>query len=77
MATEAARAALGYGFEECGFEQVSAGTDPPNAASFRVREKLGMSFSRRTRTNGIEVIYYVLSRDEFEPDDSVYRVLRE
>jgi [ribosomal protein S5]-alanine N-acetyltransferase len=76
MATEAARAALRYGFEECGFERVYAGADPPNAASFRVMEKLGMSFSRHTHTNGVEVIYYVLSRGEFEPDDSVYRVLR-
>lgn len=77
LATEAARAALRYGFEECGFERVYAGADPPNAASFRVMQKLRMSFSRRTRIDGVEAIYYVLLREEFEPDDSHYLVLRE
>jgi ribosomal-protein-alanine N-acetyltransferase len=76
LATEAARAALRYGFEECGFERVYAGADPPNTASFRVMEKLGMTFSRRTFINGMEAIYYVLSRGAFEPDESLYRVLR-
>jgi ribosomal-protein-alanine N-acetyltransferase len=70
LATEAARAALRFGFEECGFDRVYAGADPPNAASFRVMEKLGMSFSRRTHINGIEAIYYVLSREAFELDGS-------
>jgi RimJ/RimL family protein N-acetyltransferase len=76
LATEAARAALRFGFEECGFDRVYAGADLPNAASFRVMEKLGMIFSRRTHMNGIEAIYYVLSREAFEPDGSFYRVLR-
>jgi ribosomal-protein-alanine N-acetyltransferase len=45
-ATEAARAALAYGFEELGFTRVSAFTELANAASIRVIEKLGMTFVR-------------------------------
>jgi ribosomal-protein-alanine N-acetyltransferase len=66
LATEAAEAILRFGFEKCGFERVYAGADPPNAASFRVMEKLGMSFDRRTWINGQEAIYYVISREKFE-----------
>jgi ribosomal-protein-alanine N-acetyltransferase len=46
-ATEAARACLAYGFDELGFEQVSAFVELANAASLHVVEKLGMSLVRR------------------------------
>jgi ribosomal-protein-alanine N-acetyltransferase len=42
LATEAARACLRFAFEELGLERVVAGADPPNTASLRVLEKLGM-----------------------------------
>jgi RimJ/RimL family protein N-acetyltransferase len=42
-ATEAARAALAFGFEERGLEEVVALVDPGNARSLRVCEKLGMT----------------------------------
>jgi len=42
LATEAARACLRFGFEEADLARVVAGVDPPNAASLRVIEKLGM-----------------------------------
>lgn len=70
LATEAAEAVMRFGFEECGFERIYAGADPPNAASFRVIEKLGMSFDRRTHIDGQEAIYYVISRQEFEHETS-------
>ncbi len=41
-ATEAARAALRFGFEELGIEEILAWTTPGNVASWRVMEKLGM-----------------------------------
>ncbi len=70
LATEAAGAVLRFGFEECGFDRVYAGADPPNAASFRVMEKLGMEFVGRRHVDGLEAIYYVLPRETYEPDDT-------
>jgi len=42
-ATEAARAALAYGFETLGYDEIVAFTVPDNRRSRRVMEKLGMS----------------------------------
>jgi ribosomal-protein-alanine N-acetyltransferase len=42
LATEAARAVLGFGFERCGLGRIIARADTPNEASVRVMEKLGM-----------------------------------
>lgn len=70
---EAARAVLRFGFEECDFERVYAGADPPNTASSRVIEKLGMSFDRLTRINGQEAIYYVILREAFESEGHAIR----
>lgn len=64
FATEAAQAVLRYGFEGCDLDRIVAGTDPPNAASLRVIERLGMKFHRRDRRNALDVIYYSLKREE-------------
>jgi ribosomal-protein-alanine N-acetyltransferase len=66
IATEAAGAALRYGFEERELAHIYAGADPPNAASFRVIEKLGMKFARKTVVNGVETLYYLMSRDDYK-----------
>jgi RimJ/RimL family protein N-acetyltransferase len=42
-ATEAARAALGYGFERLGLDEIVATTVPVNWRSRRVMERLGMT----------------------------------
>ncbi len=68
LATEAARAMLRCGFEEHGFDLIYAGADPPNAASFRVMEKIGMKFAKRVHLNGLEAIYYAMSREEFKSE---------
>lgn len=44
LAAEAARAVLELGFA-AGEPEIWAGADPPNAASFRVMERLGMRFA--------------------------------
>src|SRR5262249_45566064 len=76
IAPEAARAVLRYGFEESELAKIYAGADQPNAASFRVIEKLGMKFARKTVVNGVEAIYYVVSREEYRPEDSMYLLRR-
>jgi len=65
VATEAARAVLRYGFAELRLAHITAGADVPNVASLRVLEKLGMTFTRRTRTQYGEVLYFAVTREEF------------
>lgn len=65
LAVEATQAVLHYCFAELGLLQIYAGTDPPNKASLRVMEKLGMRFVRCTTINGQEAIYYTITREEF------------
>jgi len=47
LATEAARAALRYGFEELGLTEIVAFTVPANKRSWRVMEKIGMTHDPR------------------------------
>jgi ribosomal-protein-alanine N-acetyltransferase len=65
FATEAARAVLKYGFEELAFERIEASTDAANAASARVLEKAGMSFRKRELTDGLDTLYYAVTREAF------------
>jgi ribosomal-protein-alanine N-acetyltransferase len=62
LATEAARAVLRFGFEEGGLDVILAGADPPNAASFRVMERLGMSFQDERVVGGLPARYYRIAR---------------
>jgi ribosomal-protein-alanine N-acetyltransferase len=66
IATEAACAVLRYGFEESELAHIYAGADPPNAASLRVIEKLGMKFARKIVVNCVEAVYYVMNRDDYK-----------
>ena len=50
-ATEAAKALIGYLFNELGVHRVYASCDPDNHASVRVLEKVGMSLEGRLREN--------------------------
>jgi ribosomal-protein-alanine N-acetyltransferase len=59
LATEAASAMLQFGFDVLRLQRIYAGADPPNAASFRVMERIGMKFVRRIQLGETEAIYYV------------------
>jgi ribosomal-protein-alanine N-acetyltransferase len=65
LVTEAARALLAYAFLTLGVAEVSAATDVPNEASARVLKRLGMQFERRGLLNGLDTLFYRLSREEF------------
>lgn len=67
LATEAARACLRHAFEEAGFERVIAGADPPNVASLRVIEKLGMKPAGDLNPKAPDEPYYALTRQDFAP----------
>jgi ribosomal-protein-alanine N-acetyltransferase len=74
LATEAAAAVLRYGFDVLRFTRVVADADPPNVASFRVMEKLGMRYTRRGYRHNVEVITYTLARADFQPQEAWYQV---
>lgn len=65
LATEAARAAIRYGFEEAGLERIVASADTPNAASLRVMENAGMKYTKREVHEGRDTTYYAISREDF------------
>lgn len=65
LATEAAGAALAYGFEVAGLGRIIGITRPANAASRRILEKLGMRYEREVEIFGIEAVLYGLSRERF------------
>lgn len=66
FASEAASACLNLAFREAGVPRVVAGVDAPNAASIRVLLKLGMKPAHERATASTGVLYYALSREEFE-----------
>lgn len=65
LATELARASLRYGFEQHRFDRIVAIAKPQNAASIHVVEKLGMRFEKRTSYYNLDVVQYVITREEF------------
>jgi RimJ/RimL family protein N-acetyltransferase len=61
-ATEAARAALAYAFDELGKERIISLIHPDNHASLRVAEKLGERLVRRIEHQGREMLCYGIER---------------
>lgn len=72
LMTEAARAALRYGFERAGLQRIVAVAMPENTASRRIMEKLGMRYEKNAFHYGHDLVYYAIGRDEFEAGDSFY-----
>jgi len=65
LATEAAGAAVQFGFQTLGLERLVAIAHVENAASQRVIEKLGMLFVEQIHLWGIDCYRYSLSRAVF------------
>jgi RimJ/RimL family protein N-acetyltransferase len=63
LASEAAQAALAYGFEQVGLERIIALTKPENTASRRVMEKLGMRYEKNLHIFHLEAVYYAMTQD--------------
>ncbi|MEM7428972.1 MAG: GNAT family N-acetyltransferase [Pseudomonadota bacterium] len=62
VATEAARAAIGWGFEQLGMAHIDAIVRHKNAASRRVLEKLGLSYLHDMEVEGDPWMLYRLER---------------
>lgn len=58
LATEAAGAVLDHALAALPLTRVLAGADPPNAASFAVMRRLGMTFHAERESDGKAVRYY-------------------
>lgn len=65
FAAEAAEAILAYGFEELDLPEIVAVARPENRASWRVMEKLGMTYDYTGRFYERELVHYSISREEF------------
>ena len=66
LATEAARAALGHGFDDVRLPRIVAVTRPEHRESRRVMEKLGMRYEGDVDVFGIHAVLYALARDDFQ-----------
>jgi len=64
-ATEAAKAALVYGFEILKLDRIIALAKPENIASRHVIEKIGMQYKKNTKYWGIVCAYYEISKAEY------------
>lgn len=59
LATEASFAALRFGFEEAGLDQVVGTTAPGNAGAITVLERCGLSFWKEIARNGPRSVYRI------------------
>jgi len=66
LASEAAAAALKYGFEQMYLPRIIAVAWPENVASLRVLEKLGMQYEKRVQLFNSEVLLYAISREQHQ-----------
>ncbi len=76
LATEAARAAIRYGFEEVGFDRILGIADTENVASRHVLGKIGMKFEKRASHEGRDETHYAIWRGAFRPEDAFYALRR-
>lgn len=72
IATEATKAILRYGFEEVKLEHIVAITTPEHLASRRVMEKAGLKYEKDAYFYNLDVVYYALVREAWQPDDFLY-----
>jgi ribosomal-protein-alanine N-acetyltransferase len=60
LATEAARAAIQYGFDQLKLKRIVAIARPENVGSYRVMEKVGMLYECDAHFYNVDVVYYVI-----------------
>ena len=75
FATEAAHAALRYGFETLELPRIIALFMPENKGSEHVMIKLGMKAAGTMFAFGRDLPHYVMTGDQFEPGSAPYSVM--
>ena len=76
LATEGASACMRYGFEHLGLDSMAALTRPENTRSRLVMERLKMRYIHTACHYGYSCACYSIKREEWQPDGSMYRVVR-
>lgn len=71
LATEACKATIAYGFDTLELKQITALVRPENAASIRVLEKCGLTFSGMVQYLGRDVARYFISAHPSLPGSKV------
>jgi len=74
IAPEATRAALRYGFEAVRLARIVAAIHPDNDASRHILQSMGMKFDDAICYYGDDVPHLVIYRDEWQLDNSFYRI---
>lgn len=72
LVTEAAHAALRYGFETIGLDRIVAFFLPGNIGSERVMIKIGMTYQGFRHVYDMDLPCYAITRAEFRPGDAPY-----
>jgi RimJ/RimL family protein N-acetyltransferase len=62
LATEAARTALQHAFDHAGFDRIISVAQPPNTASIRIMEKIGLARDCEFESEGVRLVRYVTDR---------------
>lgn len=70
IGTEAGQCLLQYAFEQLDFASVQASTDLANQSSIQMLEKLGMTFQRRALVEGLDTLFYSISKQQW-PTNSI------
>jgi len=76
LTTEAAGAALHFGFEELGLKRIVAFAVPENKASTRVMEKVGMQYEKAGRFYNLDGVCYAIDRTAYQLTPSFYQLHR-
>ena len=66
FASEAAKAVLGYGFNELNLDRIVAVARPENAGSRGVMEKVGMRFDYIGKFYDRDLVHYSITKKEFQ-----------
>ena len=64
-ASEAAKALLIYGFDRLNFREIVAVARPENRNSWRVMERLGMTYDYTGKFYECELVHYSITKEEF------------
>ena len=72
IATEAARASVRFGFDKANLARLIALAVPENIASRRVMEHLGFAYEKDASYFGLDLVQYILPREQFLLDDSFF-----
>jgi RimJ/RimL family protein N-acetyltransferase len=68
FATEGAREAIRFGFEDVHLARIISVTVPDHHASRRVMEKAGLGFQGQLEWRGTQVVWYAVDHDPRQPE---------